>query len=98
MFEAILGAVTIDCNWNMDILEKVLFRLYDIEAKIDNMKIVGNYIEKVQEWYQHNYPGMLPEYIIEDLSDGTFSCSLELPIDFFRQSPVTASSYALNLA
>jgi|GEM_PF-131414 len=36
LFEAILGAVAIDCEWNMEVLEKVLFSMYDIEDAIKN--------------------------------------------------------------
>ena len=36
LFEAILGAVAIDCEWNMEVLEKVLFSMYDIKDAIKN--------------------------------------------------------------
>lgn len=48
LFEAILGAVAIDSDWNMTILERVLSYMYDIEDAISNA-YVNPQIDKLWE-------------------------------------------------
>ena len=36
LFEAIIGAVAIDCGWNAEILEKVVERMIDIKSHLEN--------------------------------------------------------------
>ena len=41
LFEGLVGAVTIDCNWNNDVLEKVIFNMLNLsEAYFDTFDIV----------------------------------------------------------
>ena len=87
LFEAILGAVAIDSDWDDDAINQVLSVLH----AIDDYLVCGfgpnsvNYVELVQEWYQKNGYG-LPEYqgpfvrgIGFVMSDSTYTCTLTLP-------------------
>ncbi len=77
LFEAILGAVAIDCDWNTRILEDVVDKMIDIEHYINNgLEDEQNYVDLIQQWRQKKYLD-LPYYEFEEYSDG-FKCFLWL--------------------
>ncbi len=81
LFEAILGAVAIDCDWNVDYLEEVIDRMIDIEHYLKHgFKDDENYVDLIQQWCQKKY-GYTPEYIFNELEDG-YECFLNLSDDF----------------
>ncbi len=57
LFEAIIGAVTVDCRWNMPEIEAVIERTFDIDGRIEN-KVDGepDYKALVEKWLSdHSY-------------------------------------------
>ncbi len=69
LFEAIIGAITIDCNWDFKKLEKIVLNLIHNDS-ISHLAEKKNYVELIQQWFQKKY-GRLPkyEYIKYDLRD-----------------------------
>lgn len=49
LFEAIIGAVTLDCNWNMDIIQDVVEVLLCPDSYLDNDDEV-DYVSLIYEW------------------------------------------------
>ena len=51
LFEAIIGAVVLDCNWDMKVVEHVVECMLEPEVELDNDDDgVFNYIGAVQDW------------------------------------------------
>ncbi len=63
LFEAILGAVAIDCDWDLDKLVFTTECMIDIHGFLESDFKDNNYVGIVQEWYVKEY-GTLPEYDI----------------------------------
>ena len=82
LFEAILGAVAIDCNWNIDILEAVVGKMLNLDCELQ--KCSGNeidYVQVIQQWHQKRY-GVPP-------SAKFFDCIMSL--DLMATSPPDAT-------
>lgn len=60
LFEAIVGAVTIDCNWNIDVIEHVIRNMIDFDT-IFNQSNENDYVTLIQQWSQKNFK-VLPLY------------------------------------
>lgn len=60
LFEAILGAVAVDSDYNMDEITSVVKNMIDFDAYFENEEN-DNYVGMLQEWYQKNGYG-LPDY------------------------------------
>lgn len=68
LFEAILGAVALDSDWDMDSITDVVTTMIDFDDYFNNENSDGrNFVGKVQEWSQQNGYG-LPEYQYEYLN------------------------------
>ena len=81
LFEAIVGAVAIDCGWKAEILEEVVDRMIDIEYYLENgFQDDENYVDLIQTWCQKKY-GYLPEYNIYELYDG-YECIVSFSNEF----------------
>ena len=90
LFEAILGAVAIDCKWNTRILEDVVDKMIDIEHYINNgLENEQNYVDLIQQWCQKKYRD-LPYYEFDEYRDG-FECHLWLSKDW---KPFTSFGYS----
>ena len=90
LFEAILGAVAIDCDWNTRILEDVVDKMIDIEHYINNgLEDEQNYVDLIQQWCQKKYRD-LPHYEFEEYRDG-FKCFLWLSHEW---KPFTGEGYS----
>ncbi len=77
LFEAIVGAVAIDCNWNMDTITDVVKAMIDFDSYFENYDDTdGNYVGELQEWMQQNDLG-LPNYKYEE-NDDSFVCFLNI--------------------
>lgn len=62
LFEAIVGAVAIDSDWNFDIIKEVVENMIDFDAYFNNdLEESQNYVGLVQEWFQSNEEE-LPHY------------------------------------
>lgn len=63
LFEAIIGAVALDSDWDMEELQDVVQIMLDPDSYFkDDMDV--NYVELIQEWTLKRY-GMLPRYHFE---------------------------------
>lgn len=80
LFEAIIGAVTLDCDYNMDVITEVVDTMLDLDAFFDDDleedNYEKNYIGLLQEWSQSQGLG-LPEYHYQEISDG-YSCEVKI--------------------
>ena len=62
LFEAIIGAVAIDSDWDIDVLTEVIKNMIDFDAYFNNdFENSQNYVGLVQEWFQVNEQ-KLPRY------------------------------------
>lgn len=81
LFEAIIGAVAIDCEWNAEILEDVIDNMIDISFYLENgFDSDENYVDFIQTWCQKKY-NWIPEYDFTE-TDGGFECTLYLSDDY----------------
>lgn len=81
LFEAIIGAVTLDCNWDMDKITSVVEQMIDFESFFQNeTDLYENYVGKVQQWFQSNGYG-IPVYEKTGgwYGNGQIACSLTVP-------------------
>lgn len=97
LFEAILGAVAIDSAWNVDVLEKVVERMLNLDACLRaNFQDEPDYVQVIQQWNQKKY-GLLPEYtfqnwvsnfkLLEEFPQGgSMQCNLQLGSGMLFQS------------
>lgn len=65
--EAVIGAVAIDSDWDMNVLEAVVDRLINIQ--VSDMGIEESFYDKLNVWHQKHF-GCMPEYVIEMLPTG----------------------------
>lgn len=65
LFEAIIGAVVLDCNWDMKVVEHVVEYMLEPEVELDNDDDGAfNYIGALQDWALSK-EGELPLYHVE---------------------------------
>ncbi len=65
LFEAIIGAVAIDSDWNLEEVTEVVKNMIDFDAYFNNdFENSQNYVGLVQEWFQA-HEGELPRYQYE---------------------------------
>lgn len=76
LFEAIIGAVALDCNYNMDILVKVVSNMIDFDSYFNGEIEDENYVGIIQQWFQNNKYA-LPKYEYHKTQNG-FNCYLIL--------------------
>ncbi len=69
LFEAIIGAIAVDSNWNMDKITDAVITMIDFESYFEHEEDPSdNYVGMVQEWAQKNDYG-LPHYIYREYYD-----------------------------
>lgn len=87
LFEAILGAIAIDSEWNPDDLENSVNFMLNMEHYLSNGFTDDDYVGLVQQWNQKEN-GEVPEYEFEELYNGGFKAylSLDTPRGTFRYS------------
>lgn len=61
MMEALIGAVAIDTNWNMDELERLVDRLIDLQVDCADSFLGKSYYDILNAWHQRNFEE-LPRY------------------------------------
>lgn len=61
LFESIIGAVTIDAEWNYEVIERVIENMLEPEAEMENDDEYDNYIGLIQNWAIKR-EGELPHY------------------------------------
>lgn len=78
LFEAILGAIAIDSNWNTDDLENSVNFMLNIDYYLEHgLNDEDDYVGLIQQWNQKEH-GEVPEYDFEELYNGTFRAYLFL--------------------
>ncbi len=60
LFEAIIGAVTIDSDWNLEKIENVVDIMLEPESSLDDEDSI-DFVSIVQDWYLKNY-GHYPKF------------------------------------
>lgn len=75
LFEAILGAVAVDSNYDMDQITDVVENMIDFESFFNGEENeLENYVGKLQEWSQGEGYG-LPHYTYSEMDrDGVYRC------------------------
>ena len=76
LFEAIVGAVTIDSDWDFDAIEDVVKMMIDFNSFFNNDENEIEYVAEIQKWSQKHYDE-LPNYRFDDTYDG-YRCTLYL--------------------
>ena len=93
LFEAIIGAVTLDCGWNIEIIQQVVGMMLDPDYYLENgFDDENNYVALVQQWHQKEYD-CLPIYEFKETKDG-YRCRIKL--DGFKT--FTATGYSKSEA
>ena len=79
LFEAIIGAVALDCNWDIKDIESVMEMMLDPESVLSDEE--PNYVQVVQEWCENKFE-RFPKYDYQRWSSfdkrSAFYCSLTL--------------------
>lgn len=71
LFEAIIGAVALDSDWDMEELQEVIQIMLDPDSYLkDDTK--DNYVELIQEWTLKRYGGGVPWYHFEKASQAVW--------------------------
>lgn len=79
LFEAIIGAVAVDSDFDYEVLNDVVELMLDPDYYLDNdFDDDNNYVNLIQEWSLKNY-GELPEYYYYE--NNNWVCSLTLRLD-----------------
>ena len=83
LFEAIIGAVTIDSNWDLDAIEGVAKLMLDLNDYFSEKRNDGiDYVSEIQKWSQ-KHQDELPSYEFEETYNG-YQCYLSLAgINYF---------------
>ena len=79
LIEAIIGAVAIDSEWDIPVIEGVVEGMLNLSYHIKNGVDDGvDYVSYVQNWHQKEY-SRAPDYVFCVFDNGTaFSCNLHL--------------------
>lgn len=80
LYEAILGAIALDCNWNLSILSDIIDRTLKPNEILDKGIFDKDYLGIIQDWWKKRHDGQLPPYKVSG-SNGDFSCVLEFDQD-----------------
>lgn len=81
LFEAILGAIAIDCDWDMTALQNAVEIMLAPESVLaENDK--GEYVSLIEEW-SHNKGDGIPLYHFEE---GSYSITWYIPFDGISQN------------
>lgn len=76
LFEAIVGAVTIDSDWDFDVIEEVVKLMLNVEMFFSKKENEIEYVAEIQKWSQRRYDE-LPNYKFDETYDG-YRCTLYL--------------------
>ena len=82
LFEAILGAISIDCNWNTEKLQNAVEIMLSPESILDNSD-AEDYVSLIQEW-SYNKTNGIPLYHFEERN---YSITWYTPFDGISQQP-----------
>lgn len=75
LFEAIIGAITVDSDWDMDEITEAVTTMLDFDSYFERSEDLNeNYVGKVQEWTQKN-DFELPRYFYHEYDD-KYECQI----------------------
>ena len=74
MMEALIGAVTMDCNWNWDVIAGVVDKLICVQLSKPDLFLKASYYDIFNAWHQRRF-GSMPEYELHGYKD-RFDCTL----------------------
>ena len=75
LFEAIIGAIAVDTDYNTELILNSVKLMYSFD---DDLYNIDDYVSKVQEWYQKKY-SKLPPYRFTNNILGQYICSIIIP-------------------
>lgn len=78
MMEALLGAVTVDCNWDWPVIAGVADRLLCVQINKPDEFLKASYYEIFNAWHQRRF-GCVPEYEIYGYKN-RFDCALRFRV------------------
>lgn len=61
MMEALIGAVTVDSDWDMEKIEEVIDHLLDLQIECPDSFLKKSYYDIVNAWHQKHF-GVIPKY------------------------------------
>ena len=74
MVEALIGAVTIDCNWDWDVIADVVDKLICVQLEKPDEFLKASYYDIFNAWHQRRF-GVMPEYEVYGYKD-RYDCTL----------------------
>lgn len=90
LFEAILGAVALDSEWNMTVLTNVVEFMLDPHFYLDKDDSSLNYTQLIQQWFQkrfrimpiYRFPSITSQHLRPFIQkNGTVQCTLYLKVN-----------------
>ena len=75
LFEAIIGAVSIDCNWDIGKIQNIVERMLDIQNYLSHFKIQNSNVDLVQQWWQMQFK-QAPNYSFHNSLERTVTESM----------------------
>lgn len=75
MMEALIGAVTIDCNWDMREIEKMVNELICIHLDSTITFLNKSYYDILNTWHQKHF-GCIPKYDVYNSSEHFYQCTV----------------------
>ena len=86
LFEAIIGAIAIDSNWDMPTLERVVSKLIDVDKRLEcGFADEPDYEKLLREWFELKKMELVFEKVNSDLFDLDCCYSVCLGSDFLEQ-------------
>lgn len=78
MMEALIGAVTVDCDWDWDVIADVVDKLICVQMEKPDEFLKASYYDVFNAWHQRRF-GVMPEYEVYAFKDW-YECSLRYRI------------------
>lgn len=85
--EALIGAVAVDCKWDMKILANVVDRLVAMQFRCIDSYLQKDFYEVLNTWHQRHF-GEMPEYEVYE-SRGGWCCSVRYKVPDFTNNTYT---------
>lgn len=95
LFEAILGAVALDSDWNMEAIQDIVQIMLNPDSYL-NENVEDNYVELIQEWTLKKY-GMVPWYHFEKASQIIWYCPFDGISSIYDGNPKLKHTCLLKL-
>ena len=86
LFEAIIGAIAIDSNWDMPTLERVIIKLIDVDKRLEcGFADEPDYEKQLEEWFELKKMELVFEERNSDLLNLDYCYSVCLGHDFLEK-------------